>query len=140
MDYPVKLELRLDWSEMDLFGHINNVSYFKFIQASRVNYWATIGLTNLHSDMQTGPMLAATSCQFRKPLFYPGKITVEACMHEIRNTSFTLRHRILNAQGELAAEAEDVIVMYNFQANEKVNFPEELLKKVEALERRSFSK
>ena len=140
MDYPVKLELRLDWSEMDLFGHINNVSYFKFIQASRVNYWETIGLTNLHSDMQIGPMLAATSCQFRKPLFYPGKIIIEAGMHEIRNTSFTLHHRILNAQGELAAEAEDVIVMYNFQANEKVNFPEELLKKVEALERRSFSK
>lgn len=140
MNYPVKLELRLDWSEMDLFGHINNVSYFKFIQASRVNYWETIGLTNLHNDMQTGPMLAATSCQFKKPLFYPGRITVEAGMREIRNTSFILQHRILNEQGELAAEAEDVIVMFNFQANEKVTFPEELLRKVEALEQRSFSK
>lgn len=140
MDYPVKLVLRLDWSEMDLFGHINNVSYFKFIQASRVNYWETIGLTNLHSHMQIGPMLAATSCQFRKPLFYPGKITIEAGIHEIRNTSFTLRHRILNEQGEIAAEAEDVIVIYNFEANEKVSFPEELLQKVEALEKRSFAK
>ena len=85
-------------------------------------------------------MLAATSCQFRKPLFYPGNITIEAGMYEIRNTSFTLRHRILNEQGELAAEAEDVIVMYNFQTNEKVKFPEDLLKNVEALEKRKFSK
>jgi len=37
--FPSKLPIRIDWSEMDLFGHVNNVMYFKYIQASRVNYW-----------------------------------------------------------------------------------------------------
>lgn len=37
-NYNTSLELRIDWSEMDLFGHVNNVAFFKYVQASRVNY------------------------------------------------------------------------------------------------------
>ncbi len=30
MALPIILTLRIDWSEMDLFGHINNVMYAKY--------------------------------------------------------------------------------------------------------------
>jgi acyl-CoA thioester hydrolase len=137
-NYPVQLSLRLDWSEMDLFGHINNVSYFKYIQASRVNYWETIGLTNLLEENKTGPILASTSCQFLKPLFYPGNIVVEARIAYIKNSSFGVSHRILNENGEVVATAEDVIVVYDFDTNQKISFPPDLKKKVEELEGRTF--
>jgi acyl-CoA thioester hydrolase len=136
--YPVKLNIRLDWSEMDLFGHINNVSYFKFIQASRVNYWETIGLTDIHKATNVGPMLASTHCNFKQPLFYPGTIVVEARMDFIKNTSFGIQHRILTPEGEVAAEANDVMVMYDFNKNEKAPFPHELKKIVEKLEDNVF--
>lgn len=136
--YPVKLTLRLDWSEMDLFGHINNVSYFKYIQASRVNYWETIGLAKLLEEDKTGPILASTSCQFLKPLFYPGSIIVEARISYIKTSSFGVSHRILNEAGEVAATAEDVIVVYDFEAHQKIPFPPHLKKKVEELEGRVF--
>lgn len=130
--------MRLDWSEMDLFGHVNNVSYFKFIQASRVNYWEQIGLTKLHTDMKLGPILASTGCKFLKPLHYPGNIIVQASIEFIKNTSFGIHHQILNEQGEVAAEAQDVIVLYDFNINQKVNFPDALRKKIEKMEGRSF--
>jgi acyl-CoA thioester hydrolase len=136
--FHVRLALRLDWSEMDMFGHINNVSYFKFIQASRVNYWETMGLTRLHSEMSIGPMLASTSCKFLKPLFYPGNIVVEAQVNFMKNTSFGIHHRILNAEGEIYAEAEDVIVMFDFNKNEKRAIPGEIRNIVEELEGRKY--
>jgi acyl-CoA thioester hydrolase len=137
-NYPVKLNLRLDWSEMDLFGHINNVAYFKYIQASRVNYWETIGLTQLHSNMQIGPILASTSCNFKKPLIYPGNITVEASVSFIKTTSFGIEHRILNAEGEVAATAQDVVVLYNFETNEKQAVPDSIRQQMEQLEGRQL--
>lgn len=137
-NYPVKLQLRLDWSEMDLFGHINNVSYFKFVQASRVNYWETIGLTQLHNSMQIGPMLASTTCNFKRPLFYPGNIVVEASVSFIKNTSFGIEHRILNADGEVAATAQDVVVLYNFQTNEKQPVPDDIRQQIAQLEGRQL--
>ncbi len=48
--FPSKLNIRLDWSEMDMFGHINNVMFFKFMQASRVNYWE---MSKFHEDYLT---------------------------------------------------------------------------------------
>src|SRR6478609_3752156 len=130
-NFPVKLELRLDWSEMDLFGHVNNVSYFKYVQASRVNYWEAIGLTNLYKETNIGAILASTACQFKKPLHFPGNITVQVRLDFLKNTSFGLKHQILNEQGEVAAEARDVMVMYDFTKNEKVEIPEGLRKKIE---------
>lgn len=133
--FQAKLNLRLDWSEMDLFGHINNVMYFKFIQASRVNYWEHVGLMRDYYKDKIGPILVSTTCQFIKPLFYPDTITVEARMEFMKTTSIGLHHRILNGKGEPAAEAHDVIVLYNFAKNEKVPLPAELRKAIENLKK-----
>lgn len=119
-NFPIKLPLRLDWSEMDLFGHINNVAYFKFIQASRVNYWELTGLAASFNETKIGPILLSTGCQFIKPLHYPSNIVVEARMEFMKNTSFGIHHRILNERNELCAEAHDVIVSFDFNKNEKV--------------------
>jgi acyl-CoA thioester hydrolase len=136
--YPIKLQLKLDWSEMDMFGHINNVSYFKYIQASRVNYWEQIGLDKLHGQIKIGPMLASTSCQFKKPLFYPGNIVVEASVVFMKTSSFGIRHRILDSSGKVAATADDIIVMYDFVSNKTIEIPQDMRKKVEQLEEKQF--
>jgi len=138
LSFPVKLKIRLDWSEMDLFGHINNVSYFKYLQASRVNYWEKIGLTKMHGQMQLGPILASTHCSFLKPLHYPGEITVQASIEFIKNTSFGIHHQILNEAGEVAAEGKDVIVLYDFTTNSKVPVPAEVKETIERLEGHSY--
>ncbi len=132
--FNTQLSLRLDWSEMDIFGHINNVMFMKFIQASRVNYWETIGMSQHYKQTGIGPMLVSTSCQFKKPLHYPGNIVLQARVVAVGNTSFTLNHQILNEKGELCATGEDVVVLFDFNKNEKVIIPDnfrEEIKKVE---------
>lgn len=137
-DFPVELKLRIDWSEMDLFGHVNNVTFFKYLQAARVNYWEHIGLTMFFDETKTGPILASSSCQFKKPLHYPGGVTILSRVDFIKNSSFGISHRVQNAAGELAAEGTDIIVMYDFNKNEKMNVPGWLRKKIEAVEGRKF--
>jgi acyl-CoA thioester hydrolase len=135
-NFPVKLPLRLDWSEMDLFGHINNVAYFKYIQASRVNYWEVTGLATNFNQTKVGPILLSTGCQFIKPLHYPGNIVVEARMEFIKNTSFGIHHRILNYKNEVCAEAHDIIVTFDFNKNEKVPVSDAFRKVVSEIEER----
>lgn len=136
--FPSKLQLRIDWSEMDLFGHVNNVMYFKYIQASRVNYWEISGLVKHFKEDRIGPILANTTCKFMRPLHYPGNITIQAEVEFMKNTSFGIHHQILNEAGELAAEAHDVIVYYDFNTNEKANIPDSFRQAVTQLEGRSF--
>ena len=135
-NFPLKLRLRIDWSEMDLFGHVNNVAYFKYIQAARVNYWETSQLVTLFNKNKIGPILLSTSCQFIKPLFYPGNIVVESGIDFIKTTSFGIHHRILNDKNDICAEAHDVIVTFDFNKNEKVPVSQEFRDAVEKIEGR----
>jgi len=102
--FPFTITLRIDWSELDLFAHVNNVMYFKYIQTARVNSWEKTGLNKYFTENKTGPTLASTACQFKKPLFYPGNIRIETEVTFIKTTSFGLKHRIYNDNDELCAE------------------------------------
>lgn len=134
----LQLELRIDWSELDLFGHVNNVAFFKYIQAARVNYWEISGLDQFFKASNQGPILASCQCNFKFPLFYPGMVKVETHCVYIKNTSFSFQHQLYNDKGEIAAEATDIIVMYDFSKNEKMPFPPAIKSKFEAIELKSF--
>lgn len=121
-EFKTKLELRIDWSELDYFKHVNNVSFFKYIQSARVNYWDKIGLTQLHHETNIGPMLASWKCDFKRPLFYPGKVTILSKVDFIKNTSFSICHRLIDVNQQIVAEAIDIIVMFDFNANSKVGY------------------
>lgn len=132
--FPLKLKIRIDWSEMDMFGHVNNVAYFKYIQAGRIHYWEKMGLPQFRAEMNESPILASTCCNFRQPLFYPDHVMVLTRIKFVKNTSFGIEHHVLNSAGEIAAEAEDVVVLFNFKTNEKIPIPDKLLKAMEKIE------
>jgi acyl-CoA thioester hydrolase len=74
MSLETKIILRIDWSELDTFGHVNNVMFMKYVQTARLNYVEVIGLMNLYRTKNIGFMVAETNCQYKKELQYPGKI------------------------------------------------------------------
>ena len=136
--HPVTLKLRIDWSELDYFGHVNNVSFFKYIQAARVHYWEQIGLTALYEQTNNGPLLASCKCDFKMPLFYPGNVIIRSGISFIGTTSFGISHQLLNGHGAIAALADDVLVMYDFTKEEKIAFPQDLRNRVSELEGINF--
>jgi len=111
----------------------------KYVQAARVNYLELVDLMPLQTEQKIGPILASTNCQFRKPLFYPGQVTVYSTVDSIKNTSFRIQHTVYNDQHEISAEALDIIVFYDFNKNTKLAIPEAIRRKIEALENQDFA-
>ena len=129
----MKLEIRLDWSEQDTFLHINNVAYFKYTQAARLKLLEMVGLVEMHQTENIGPTLGNTQCKFIKPLFDPGNIIVHSFVKEIKNTSFIIQHLIINDNNEVAATAEDVIVVYDYSQEVKQTIPPQISKELSKL-------
>lgn len=75
-------------------------------------------------------MLVSTHCDFKKPLFYPGKAIIKTKLAFMKNSSFGLDHLILNGEGEVCAEGRDVVVCYDFSKDETFRIPEELREKM----------
>ena len=42
-NYPVSVTIPVAWGEMDSFGHVNNVVYFRYIETSRIAYMEEAG-------------------------------------------------------------------------------------------------
>lgn len=136
--FPVTLTLRIDWSEMDEFRHVNNVMFMKYIQSARVNYWQEVGIYDLFQTAKKGPMVLSLNCRFIKPLYYPGQVTIKTSTTSIHKTSFHLTHLLYNELDECVAEAMDVLVMYDFEAGHKIHLPPAIRKRIEEIEKREF--
>jgi acyl-CoA thioester hydrolase len=122
--YSTRMKLRIDWSELDSFGHVNNLAILRYAQTARLNYMEETGMMKFHSETGIGPVLVSTSCQFKKQLFYPGHVIINSMVDHIKNTSFHMRHAISNDDHECVAEMHDVLVMFDYNKNSKQPIPE----------------
>jgi len=122
----LSLKIRIDWSEMDTYQHVNNVNFMKYMQSARVQFWEVSGLYKMHKETNKGPMLVSTKCDFKHPLFFPGHVCIKTKIEYIKNTSFGLYHQLYNDDGILCAEGHDVAVCFDFTSNKTFNIPEDL--------------
>ena len=136
-DYPVQVVLPVAWGEMDAFQHVNNVVYFRYFETARIAYFDRINYTELMQNVGKGPILASTSCRFRKPLRYPDQITVGARVSDLGSDRFTMQYRIIShALSDIAADGEGLVVSYDYNANKKVNIPAPINAAILELEKR----
>lgn len=135
--YNTGVVIRVDWADLDLFGHVNNVVFFRYFQTARVKYCEAVGLTSLLDSTLPGFMVASSQCRFKKPLHYPGEIEVRLRRDWIKNSSFQIDYRIEKA-GELIAEGEDVIVVYDHVAKCKLPVPQSVREAMMGIEERGL--
>ena len=124
---------RIDWSDLDLLGHVNNIAFSRFFQAARVEYCGHIGM-NVYPGMKTGPILAASRVQFTAQLFFPGNVRILTRIRKAGGTSIVLEHALFDDRGAMCAFAEDVVVRYDFAAKTKIPLGDEVRGKIAAYE------
>ena len=125
-DYKLSIDLRIDWSDLDMYKHVNNLSFIRFMQTGRALFWEATGLTEIYEATHRGPMVVSTHCDFKKSLYYPGTAIVKTKLAFIKNSSFGLDHIILNEDMEVCAEGRDVAVCFDFKLDETYTIPDDL--------------
>lgn len=125
----IRVARQLRWGDLDAIGHVNNTVFFQFFEEARIALLDRVGLPAMRvpgSDSGgTGPILAATSCQFRRPLNYPDTVTCHASVTRIGTTSFTVEYVLHSAeQDAIAATGDSVVVHYDYGAGQKAPLPD----------------
>jgi acyl-CoA thioester hydrolase len=133
--FPVVVEQRVAWGEMDAFRHVNNVVYFRYFENARLAYFERLGWPALQNATGVGPILAATQARFRRALTYPDTISVGARVIAVSKDRFTLEHHIVShAQGALTTDGQGVVVAYHYGEDRKAHLPEEICRRIAELE------
>jgi len=137
--FPVVIELPVAWGEMDAFGHVNNIVYFRYFESARIAYFEKVGYLGVMEETSIGPILASTRCDFKRALTFPDRIAVGARVREMGEDRFWMEYRIISEKlKRIAAEGEGLIVSFDYKHGRKAPIPPEVRRRIEELEGRSF--
>ncbi len=141
--WPVVISIPVAWGEMDAFGHVNNVTYFRYFESARLAYFQAVGFLGTESTENPpgsaptgiGPILAHTECRFRIPLTWPDSLKVGARVVDVGTDRFTMAYAVfVEATGDLAAEGSGRLVSFDYQAGVKAPLPANVVARIRALE------
>jgi acyl-CoA thioester hydrolase len=106
MTHEKRVEIR--WSDVDAYMHVNNAVYATYLEECR-DEWVEWALGGAGDSWDL--VLARVAIDFRRELrLEDEEVFVSCALQRIGTASLTLREEIRTRDGELAAEAESVLV------------------------------
>jgi acyl-CoA thioester hydrolase len=101
-----RIEIR--WRDLDAYNHVNNAVYLTYLEEAR-DEWLERSLGDQGSAW--GYVLARVAIDFRRELTPDDDEVVASCgLARLGSSSVTTRELLRTVAGELAAEAEAVLV------------------------------
>ncbi|HSE07887.1 MAG TPA: thioesterase family protein [Nocardioidaceae bacterium] len=103
--------MRVRFSDVDIYGHVNNVKYFEYYQESRLAFLSSMG-----RDEDAGRfavVVAQVNVDYKRPiLFRTEPYTVESWISRVGRSSFELDAEIKDGDTVLS-RAEAVLVTFD---------------------------
>ncbi|MEU5362956.1 thioesterase family protein [Streptomyces sp. NPDC005925] len=125
------------WSDMDVYGHVNNVVFLRYLEEARVNF-----LFRPDKNFKQGSVVARHEIDYKQQLVHRHEpVDVELWVTEIRAASFTLTYEVKDGD-QVYVRASTVIVPFDFEhrrprriTDEEQEFLEEYLEEPEVKNR-----
>jgi acyl-CoA thioester hydrolase len=118
--YRVNVPLR--WSDMDAYGHVNNVQFLRLLEDARVIGFAE-WFGEDRSVLSEGILVARHEIEYLAPLLYRvPPIVVEMWATRLGGAGFDLAYEVRHGSGHEGADtvyarAETTLVLYDFAAS-----------------------
>ena len=113
--------IALRWSDLDALNHVNNARYLTFLEQARIEWFDTVDEPWMTDEF--GPVVATATLNFRRPIEYPASIAVELFTERLGNTSVTIGHRIVAADGTVHCDGHVVAVWIDRRSGKPVPLP-----------------
>lgn len=130
-DYPIVHIQPVAWGDMDAFGHINNVLYYRYMESARIRYMDELNI--FQHDVYT--VVASNQCKYIRPVFYPDQLKIGARVEEMRNSALRMSYLLWSEQQQtIVALGEAVMVCVDKENMLKLPIPEIIRQKVTKIE------
>ena len=101
--------VRVRWSDLDAFGHVNNARTVTLLEEARVDWLFTEGSQLGAGSLTQGIVVSRLDVSYRRPIGFGQPVEVSMGVVHLRAGSVTVDYR-LTATGELAATASTDLV------------------------------
>jgi acyl-CoA thioester hydrolase len=126
----MRIEIQRRFSDLDPLGHVNNVAYLDYLQEARMGL-----ISDLDAVVNDDYAMVVVSQEIRhvKPLGYSRKpVVIEARVTDMARTSYSIVYRILDDDGETAAEATTRLAVVDAETGRPTRMSEALRERLTA--------
>lgn len=113
----------LRWSDMDAYGHVNNVQFLRLLEDARVLAFHGHDPDDGGEVLNTGLIVARHEIDYLQPLHYrPEPVAIDLWISEISGASFEMCYEVLDeaaghgGEPRVYARAESTMVAYDLEA------------------------
>lgn len=104
--FAFRTPIQTRWSDNDMFGHVNNVEYYRFFEIVVVDFLrGPCAVPILTAPFQT--LAVESQCRFHRPLSWPGAITGALGIDHVGNSSVRYRLGLFDADSPDALAAAE---------------------------------
>lgn len=108
----------LRWSDMDAFGHVNNVVFLRYLEEARIDFMFRLAPGDGSPSFSGGSVVARHQIDYLRPLVHRHEpVLVESWVTKISAASLTIAYEIKDEEGaeEIYVRASTLVVPYNLQ-------------------------
>lgn len=125
-DYKIFYPISTRWMDNDIYGHVNNVTYYSYFDSAVNQYLIERGGLDIHNAPVVG-YVVNSSCNYLSGIAYPEKIEAGLRVIKLGNSSVTYGVGIFREGEESACAFGDFIhVFVNRAENRSVPIPDQI--------------
>lgn len=117
-NYPHFLAIPTRWMDNDIYGHVNNVLYYSYVDTVANEYLIRHGGLDIHNDPIVG-VAVESHCNFFKQLAFPEVIEAGLRVGHLGNSSVRYEIGLFSGQSETASAAAHFIHVFVERATNK---------------------
>lgn len=112
------------WGDMDAIGHVNNATYFRYMETARIDWFRSIGCV---PDAQgEGPVIVNAFCNFYRQFEYPDEVLLKMYVSDPGRTTFESWATMekVAEPGVVCAAGGATTIWVNFPQQKAVGLPD----------------
>ena len=89
------------WSDNDVYGHVNNVTYYSYFDTAVNRFLIERGGLDIHAGGAIG-LVVESHCNYRAPAAYPAELRAGVRVDKLGNRAVTYGIGVFASDGEVA--------------------------------------
>jgi acyl-CoA thioester hydrolase len=113
-DFSFSTEVRVRFSETDMYGHLNNTVPFTYFEFARIEYLKHLKIESFASkEVEKILVVADLQCDFLQQVFFDELLTISVKAAKVGTSSIDLHYLAVNEAGKPVFVGRGTIVQIN---------------------------
>lgn len=129
-EFSFYTDIKVRFSETDMFGHVNNVSPFIYFEQARIEYLSSLGVFTLEPNPKYVPVVADLQCDYIAQLYFGDTLRLYVKANSVGNSSIDIHYLGINQNEKVCIIGRGRLVNIDAKSGKSAPFTEEMRKKL----------